>query len=62
MPRRRLSQARCTAVSEAEQAVSIAMLGPVRSRTCETRLASDQWSLWASVGTPRAAASPPIHS
>jgi hypothetical protein len=38
-PRRRLSQARCTATSEAEQAVSTARLGPLRFRVCDVRAA-----------------------
>ncbi len=38
-PVRRLCAARWSAASEDEQAVSTAMLGPVRPRVCETRLA-----------------------
>ena len=36
-PARRLWQARCTATSDEEQAVSTAMLGPCRPRTCDSR-------------------------
>ncbi len=39
-PRRMLSTARCTAMSDDEQAVSTARLGPVRSKQYETRLAT----------------------
>ncbi|GAB3555656.1 hypothetical protein GCM10027444_33870 [Actinopolyspora lacussalsi] len=39
-PRRRLSSARWIAVNDEEQAVSTVMLGPRRSRVCETRLAT----------------------
>ncbi|GAA3671679.1 hypothetical protein GCM10022420_060100 [Streptomyces iranensis] len=38
-PRRRLSQARCTATSEDDWAVSTVMLGPRSPSVCETRLA-----------------------
>ncbi len=57
-----LWQARWTAVSDAEQAVSTARLGPVKSKNAETRLATDQWWECASVGTPSASASPPSHA
>ncbi len=59
-PRRRLAEARCSATSEDEQAVSTAMAGPVRFRQCAIlpairfrRLptAADAWS-----GTPAASA------
>ncbi|GIJ54812.1 hypothetical protein Vau01_023280 [Virgisporangium aurantiacum] len=40
-PRRRLSTARCTAVSDDEHAVSTAMLGPCRFRQYDTRFATD---------------------
>jgi hypothetical protein len=41
-PRRRLSTARCTAVSDDEHAESTAKLGPCRSSVYDTRLAIDQ--------------------
>jgi len=41
-PRLRLSHARCTAMSEDEQALSTGMLGPLRSSAKETLFAIDQ--------------------
>src|SRR5438045_3720080 len=48
-PLRMLSHARCTAVSEEEQAVSTAMLGPWESNRYETRFAIDQYGEFAPV-------------
>ncbi|CAM5284955.1 hypothetical protein SALBM135S_02413 [Streptomyces alboniger] len=55
-------QARWIAVRDDEHAVSTAMLGPVKSKKWETRLAIDQCRECASVGTPSAFAAPLIHS
>ncbi|MDW6057201.1 hypothetical protein SAZ11_02750 [Streptomyces sp. FXJ1.4098] len=54
--RRRLSTARCRAVSEEEQSVSTAMLGPWKSQTKETRLAICPWLRLSGTGCGASAA------
>ncbi len=44
-PARSACTARCSDTSDEEQAVSTAMLGPRRSRACDTRLATPQWAV-----------------
>ena len=51
-PLRRLSMALCNAVSDDEQAVSMARLGPHKSRANDTRLATDHGRPLGIAGCP----------